>query len=81
MEHKKYTFEFFEKYLDGNLSDEDKKAFEVELSEDADLQTRLETHRQGRKASDVYAQIKTKEKVKNMSQQQRQAKKRLIGRT
>ena len=64
--NEEYTFKFIERYLEGTLSPEELKAFQEELHVDEALAEAVEKQRLTHKATDLYAQLVTKEKVKGI---------------
>jgi len=64
MDDNTYTFELIERYLANDLSPEELSSFESRLKSDKSFEQEVENQRLTHKASDVFAQIKTKEKVK-----------------
>ena len=76
MNGKNDTFELIERYLAGDLPPEEKAAFEERLLKEKALAEELEKQRLTHMATDIYAQLLTKEKIKTISQQVVNSKKR-----
>lgn len=64
MDDNTYTFELIERYLSNDLSEEELRSFEERLKTDKVFAQEVENQRLTHKATDVFAQIKTKEKIK-----------------
>ena len=71
MEAQFYTFEFIERYLDGNLSKTEQEAFEQALAQDKKLQTAVEEQRITYQAVNLYAHSVEKERVKKVFERKR----------
>ena len=64
MDDNTYIFELIERYLANELSQAELKSFEDRLKSDKNLAQKVENQKLTHKAADIYAQLKTKEKVK-----------------
>ncbi len=64
MDDNTYTFELIERYLAKDLSEEELSSFEKRLKTDESFSQEVDNQRLTHKATDIYAQLQTKEKVK-----------------
>ncbi len=64
MDDNTYTFELIERYLSNDLSPEELSSFNKRLESDKSFAQDVENQRLTHKASDIYSQLKTKEKVR-----------------
>ncbi|MEM7104259.1 MAG: hypothetical protein AAF502_14065 [Bacteroidota bacterium] len=80
--NEKYTFEFIEEYLAGNLSTEEAQEFESAVESDESLAKSLDSQKAAHQAVNLYTQIKTHENVSEIYSKvkgQGQAKVRRLG--
>ena len=78
MNGKNETFELIERYLAGDLSPGEKASFEERLRMEKTLAEQLEKQRRTHKATDIYTQLQTIEKIKTIQQRVDNSKKQKL---